>query len=97
MIKAMHPELRNWLLLAAFSLVFMPLAVFFGGLLLAGPYEGNAGFLGMTGEIYRDALTGGLSAVALLLAPVILVAIWRVAAIVRRLIAQRLDAAAQGQ
>ena len=96
-MTAIPNEMRPWLLVAAGSLVMVPLAVFFGGLLLAGPYEGESGFFSMAGEIYRDAVTGHLSAIALLLSPVLLLAIWKLAAIAYKFICERQAAEAANQ
>lgn len=77
-------RIRQWLLLAAFSVVMVPTGVFLGGLLVAGPYEGNAGFFGLAGGIYTDALTGHFSALLLLFSPLLLVLIWQLAAAAHR-------------
>lgn len=87
-------KLRPWLPVTVFSLIFVPLAVFFGGLLLAGPYAGDAGFFGLLGGIYTDAITGHFGAILLLLSPVLLLAIWKVAAAAYRLICRQQAATA---
>ena len=68
--------LKRWLYLLAFCLFGVPTIVYWVGGLLAGPYEGERGILGMMATIYGDALTGHLSALVLLFAPVILIGIW---------------------
>jgi len=72
----MSAKLRRWLLMLALSILLVPIAVFLGGQLLAGPYAGEGGIFGMMWNIYRDALSGHLSAWILLLAPVLLFLIW---------------------
>ena len=68
--------LKYWLYLLGFCLLGVPAIVYWVGGLLAGPYEGERGILGMMGTIYGDALTGHLSALILLFAPMILIGIW---------------------
>jgi hypothetical protein len=58
------------------SIVAVPVLVFSLGRVLAGPYEGKFGLLGLMGNIYGDALMGKPGAWLVLLAPLILVAIW---------------------
>ena len=72
----MDQSLRNWIIAAAASILLVPVAVFLGGWLLVGPYEGEAGLLGLTLAIYRDALLLDGGAWLLLLAPVLLAALW---------------------
>lgn len=91
-----------WLAVAAFSVVMVPVGVFLGGLLLAGPYEGNSGVLGLIGGIYADALTGHLSALILLFSPLLLLLIWQLAIMAYRAIGSKQGlpgaaASAQGQ
>lgn len=70
-------RLRLWLIYTVFSLALVPVVVFLGGWWLAGPYEGEGGVFSMMGQIYRDALTGHAGALLMLLAPLLLVAIWQ--------------------
>jgi hypothetical protein len=77
-------NLRQSLIVLAISIVLVPSIVFLGGLWLAGPYEGENGVLGMLGHIYTDALSGKLSALLLLLGPLLLILLWQVAFASRR-------------
>ena len=54
--------LKYWMYLLAFCLLGVPAIVYWVGRLLAGPYEGKRGILGMMTTIYADALTGHISA-----------------------------------
>jgi len=95
-------QAKLWLIVAAFSVVIVPVGVFLGGLLLAGTYEGNAGVFGLIGGIYADALTGHLSALILLFSPLLLLLIWQLAIAAYGLISAkqeltRTGAPAQGQ
>jgi len=78
-------NLRQALKLLAASIVLVPSLVFLGGLWLAGPYEGD-GIIGMLAHVYKDALTGGLGALLLLLGPLLLILIWQLAFASRRTI-----------
>ncbi len=80
---------RLWLAVTAFSVVIVPVGVFLGGLLLAGPYEGNAGVFGLIGGIYADALTGHPSALILLFSPLLLLLIWQLAIMAYRAISSK--------
>jgi hypothetical protein len=64
------------MLFTALSILAVPVFVFLVGRLLAGPYEGRFGLLGLMGTIYRDAILGSAGAWLVLLAPLILIAIW---------------------
>jgi len=79
-------NLRQALKLLAASIVLVPSLVFLGGLWLAGPYEGDGGIFGMLAHVYKDALTGGLGALLLLLGPLLLILIWQLAFASRRTI-----------
>lgn len=72
----MRFSIRFWLTLCLLSLVLVPVGVFLGGWLLAGPYEGANGLFSLMGDLYRDAAALQLSAVLLLSSPVLLAAIW---------------------
>ena len=85
----MAKNLRVWLIFLLFSVILVPIVVFLGGLLLAGPYEGNGGVFGLMGVIYRDALTGHASALLLLSSPLLLVGGWLAAFWLRRNIIRR--------
>jgi hypothetical protein len=65
-----------WMLYALASVLAVPVLVFIAGRLLAGPYEGKFGLLGLMGNIYKDALTGNAGAWFILLAPLLMIAIW---------------------
>jgi len=80
-------NLRLWLAFAVFCIVAVPVAVFLGGLWLAGPYEGENGIFGMLGAVYGDALSGQPGAIGLLFSPVLIIAIWKIALQASRLIA----------
>ena len=67
---------KRWLYAVLVCRLAVPVAVYVLGGLIVGPYEGERGLLGMMGTIYVDALTGHAAAWLLLLAPVLLVAIW---------------------
>lgn len=72
----MNIRRTTWVLYALVSVLAVPVLVFIGGRLLAGPYEGKFGLLGLMGNIYKDALTGHPGAWFVLLAPLLLIAIW---------------------
>ncbi len=81
------------------SIVLVPSLVFLGGLWLAGPYEGEGGIFGMLAHIFKDAVTGNLSALLLLFGPLLLILIWQLAFAARRTIIHRqlTDSTGQGQ
>ena len=79
-----HSGIRGWLVLTGLSLIFVPFLVYLGGTLLAGPYEGERGITGLLSDVWGDALSGSPSAWLLLLGPVLLAIIWRVALLLRR-------------
>ncbi len=93
----MPVTLRRWLILAALSFATVPLIVWFGGQLLAGPYEGASGLTGMLGAVYGDALRGRAGALLLLFAPVLLAALWIAAFRLRAMLTAGKAQAAQGQ
>jgi len=66
----------GWMLLTLLSILTVPIVVFLGGRLLAGPYEGKFGLLGLMGNIYGDALLGQGGAWLVLLAPLLLLGLW---------------------
>ena len=72
----MSNRLKKWVIFALLSVFLVPVAVFAGGSLLVGPYEGEFGLLGMMGTIYRDAAQLKGTAWVLLLAPLLLGLIW---------------------
>ena len=90
---------RLWLAFTLFCIFAVPAAVFLGGLWLAGPYEGENGYLGMLGNLYGDALTGNIGALTLLLSPVAIIAAWRLAFLARNWVSDADEPAetAQGQ
>ena len=49
----------------------MPVVVFIGGRLLAGPYAGDGGLLGLMAAIYAEELQGSAAALVLLTAPLL--------------------------
>lgn len=72
----MNMRPMNWMLFTLLSILTIPVAIFLFGRLLAGPYEGKFGLLGLMGNIYRDAILGNAGAWLILLSPLILIAIW---------------------
>lgn len=72
----MSNRLKKWVIFGLLSVLMVPVAVFAGGSLLVGPYEGEFGLLGMMGTIYRDAAQIKVTAWVLLLAPLLLGLIW---------------------
>jgi hypothetical protein len=76
---------KGWLIPALLCIVVVPVLVFLGGWLLAGPYEGNGGVFGLMATIYKDALLADPAAWILLLSPLLLLAIWRCCFWLRRL------------
>jgi hypothetical protein len=77
--------LKDWLIIALLCVILVPILVFLGGWVVAGPYEGNGGIFGLMGTIYKDALLADLAAWVLLLSPLLLFAIWRCCFWLRRL------------
>ncbi|HJP05677.1 MAG: hypothetical protein QF789_09580 [Gammaproteobacteria bacterium] len=73
----MGTAIKRWLKYGLLCVLMVPVVVFLGGWLLAGPYEGNAGLFGLMFLIYGDALSADLSAWVLLMSPLLLVLIWR--------------------
>jgi len=67
---------RNLGLIFAASLLLVPVIVYLSGSLRVGPYEGESGLLGMTGQIYADVIGGKPAAWFLLLSPALLFSIW---------------------
>ena len=72
----MNMRPMSWMLFTLLSILTVPVVVFLVGRLLAGPYEGKFGLLGLMGNIYRDAILGNAGAWLILLSPLILIAIW---------------------
>ena len=72
----MNTRPTGWMLFTLLSVLTVPIVVFVGGRLLAGPYEGKFGLLGLMGNIYGDALLGRGGAWLVLLAPLLLVGLW---------------------
>jgi len=72
----MIPRIRTWAIVLLLCVALVPLCVFFGGLLLVGPYDDETGVFGLMGQIYGDALNGSASAWFLLLSPMLLFGIW---------------------
>ena len=68
--------LKRWLYAVLVCLLGVPVAIYLLGGLIVGPYEDERGLIGMMGKIYVDALTGHASTWLMLLAPVLLIAIW---------------------
>ena len=77
--------IKTILSLLILCLAGVPVLVYWVGGLLVGPYQGEDGILGMMRTIYVDALTGQISALVLLFAPVLLVGIWVAVMRLRRL------------
>lgn len=65
-------------LLAAGALL-VPALAYLVGASLVGPYEGERGFAGYLGTILAAAWRGDSTALILVLSPVCLVAVWRLA------------------
>ena len=80
----MRLSIKFWLPLFLLSLVIVPVGVFLGGMLLAGPYEGANGLFSLMGDLYKDALSLRLGAWLLLSSPVLLAAIWTGAIMLQR-------------
>lgn len=85
----MRLTLKFWVSLCLASLVIVPAGVFLGGLLLAGPYEGNNGLFSLAGELYRDAIALRPAALLLLGSPLLLAGIWALALMLHRSITPR--------
>jgi len=65
-------------------MILMPVVVFVGGMLLAGPYEGKASLIGLMSAIYKDGLSLKPGALLLLTWPVVLILLWAGALRLRR-------------
>lgn len=72
----MRSKPLRWLIYTLLSIVLAPVIVFNSGLVLAGDYEGESGFLGFVGSLYAAAAGGRFSAWVVLLAPVLILLIW---------------------
>lgn len=77
--RPLAARLRTAALALLLSLVIVPVCAFIGGSLVVGDYEGQSGLLGYLVAIGRDALDGRWMAWVLILAPLLLIAIWMVA------------------
>lgn len=62
--------------IAALAVALVPVCVYVGGRLLAGPYEGEGGPLGLAAALFADAFRGRPGALVLLGSPLLLAAIW---------------------
>jgi len=83
-------SIKRWGIFVLMSVFLVPFVVFLGGWLLAGPYQGNFGVLGLMSTMYMDALRGSISAWVLLTGPVLLVLIWYGCLWLRRVINARM-------
>ena len=92
MSTVIKTKVRQWLVLAVFSAVMVPIGVFLGGLAVAGAYEGDAGFFGLAGGIYTDAITGHVPALILLFSPLLLVLAWQLAGAAYRAVSKHQSA-----
>jgi hypothetical protein len=72
----MQNQLKRWAIFLLFSVFLVPVGIFLGGWLLAGPYEGDYGLLGLMATIYADALQGSAVAWVTLTGPVLFVLTW---------------------
>ena len=69
-------DIKRWSLFLLACLILVPILIYISGGLLVGPYEGDSGLSGLVSNIYGDALSGKLSALFLLLSPMLLVLVW---------------------
>lgn len=75
--------------------LLMPFAVYLGGSILAGPYDGPNGLPGLVLTIYGDALSGHPAALLLLSLPLMLLMIWKLCLWLRKAADTRLASTAQ--
>ena len=64
------------LLFALVGLVVVPALAYTVGQFLVGPYEGSDGILGYLTTIYRNLADGSIIAVAFVISPLGIVAVW---------------------
>jgi hypothetical protein len=82
----MKSKLKHWSVLLLLCLVGVPVIIYLTGNVVVGPYEGEAGMLGLMGHIYSDAITGSAKAWLVLMGPALLVLIWSASAKLRRIV-----------
>ena len=75
---------KRWIIFLAACVLLVPPLIYLAGSILVGPYEGESGLSGLVMSIYGDAQSGKLSALFLLLSPMLLVMIWMACAWLRR-------------
>jgi len=69
-------RLMNILALLVTGAVIIPVCAYLVGGYIVGPYEGNSGLAGYLGTIYLSAWRGERAALTLILAPMLIVAVW---------------------
>jgi hypothetical protein len=69
-------RLMNILALLVTGAVILPVGAYLVGGYIVGPYEGNSGLAGYLGTIYLSAWRGEQAALTLILAPLLIVAVW---------------------
>ena len=62
----------------------VPILIYLAGQVLAGPYDGSLGLLGLVGHLYGDVLLGRPAAWFLLASPNLLALVWYAVAWLRR-------------
>jgi hypothetical protein len=75
----MFRTIPYWVKMVLLSTIIIPFAIYTGGNVLIGPYEGNFGIMGFFFSIYSDAVQAQLAAWLLLLAAPMMVLVWRLA------------------
>lgn len=76
-------RLRTGALALVLSMLLLPVCAYVAGVLVVGEYEGPSGLLGYFRAVFADALLGRWMAWILIMAPVMIVALW---AIVMRIV-----------
>ena len=74
--RPLAARIRTGGLALLLSIVLVPVCAYIGGSLVVGDYEGQSRLLGYLVAIFGDAWRGRWLAWILILAPVLLVAIW---------------------
>ena len=78
-------ELALAVVMLVIGLVPVPIAVYFVGQAVVGPYEGDGGLIGLIGQIGADLLRLRLAAWTLVLSPYLIVQLLRAVAHWRRI------------
>ena len=73
----MRNQLTTLLLCALAGMVLLPATAYLAANRLIGPYGGARGIGTYFATVYGDATTGGLLALTLLLAPLLILGVWR--------------------